>query len=145
MLIRMALCRPCLQWTRSQLAAAHSSHVSSLVGLCCSMHCFSPKRLATLQGSTHCLMKPEKWLQWWAHSHPVCQWVKSLQLLVGSQTPWPQPQHQQEDAGGTLIETVFPDYRVLSAYPIQGHYLVQLYCCLWILTSRDCICKERFS
>lgn len=55
----MALCPPCFQWTRSQLAATRSSHVSSLVDLCCSMHCFSPERLATFQGCAHCFMKPE--------------------------------------------------------------------------------------
>lgn len=58
-LSRMARCPPCLWWTRSQLAATHSSHTSGLVGLCCSTHGCSPERLATFQGSPHCWLRPE--------------------------------------------------------------------------------------
>lgn len=74
----MALCPPCLQWALSQLAAAHSSRVSSLVDLCCGMHCLSPERLAKFQGSTHCLMKPEECLK------RMSTFPSSVQMVVKS-------------------------------------------------------------
>lgn len=101
MLNWMAWCPPRLPWVCS-------FRVSSLVDLCWSMHCSRPESLAILQGSTHCLMKPEKCLQRMSTSpSSVRTVVKSLQLPVGNLAPWTQP--QQKDAHGYLNRNSFSE------------------------------------
>ena len=118
---RTVLCPPCLQRVRSQLAGARSSHVSSLVGLCCGMHCLGPERLAARQGSARCPVKPEERLQQMpTFPSSVRTGVRSLQVSVGSQTP--RPRSPPEDAGQCTNRNRFSRMRLLASYCAQGHY-----------------------
>ena len=131
----MAWCPLCSQWARSLPAAARSLRVSSPVDLCRGMHRLSPESLATIQGRTHCLMKPEECLQRMStYPAQVRAVVKSLQLPVRSGAPWPQ----QEGGQGHVSRKIFQNTKPLASYSIQGphHWRVAVF------SSFDFQCHE---